>query len=246
MVFQPAQRLAAVLVSAPGEISHEEACARVADHFSSRPLRGYVAQKLRTDSVYPLAYELLRGSTRPILDVGCGVGLLGMYLRERGVNQPITGVDIDLRKIERGSAAIAAAGYADVRLLHGDVIHNVPGAQGDVVVFDVLHYLPEREQTEILRQLARRVAPGGMLLLRECTDDGSARFHATYLAERFAQAISWNWRTSLHFPTFESISSVFDETEFTREIRTAWDRTPFNNRLFIFRRRRPAAAPPLG
>lgn len=232
-------------MSAPSETSHREACARIAQRFSSRPLRGYVAHKLRSDSVYPLAYDLLRASTRPILDVGCGVGLLELYLRERGLNQAITGVDIDLRKIERGVAAVAAAGHANVQLLHGDVMRSVPTTRGDVVLFDVLHYLPDGEQTDILIELARRVAPGGMLLLRDCTDDGSARFHATHVAERFAQAVAWNWRTPLHFPTFESISSVFDETEFTREIRTAWDRTPFNNRLFIFRRRSSAAAPPM-
>jgi 2-polyprenyl-3-methyl-5-hydroxy-6-metoxy-1,4-benzoquinol methylase len=235
-----------VAVRNSGDTSHVEAAARVAARFSSRPLRGYVAHKLKSDSIFQLAYELLRDSTRPILDVGCGVGLLGLYLRERGLTQPITGVDIDLRKIERGRAAREAGGYTDVQLLHGNVSHNLPTPRGDVVLFDVLHYLPDREQTEILAELARRVTPGGMLLLRDCTDDGSARFAATYVAERFAQAVAWNWRTTLNFPTFESISSVFDEAEFTREIRTAWDRTPFNNWLFVFRRRQSPTAPVSG
>ncbi|MFN2474761.1 MAG: class I SAM-dependent methyltransferase [Chthoniobacterales bacterium] len=229
-------------VSNPSDVSHGEAAARVAARFSSRPLRGYVAHKLRSDSVFQLAYKLLRESSRPILDVGCGVGLLALYLRERGLGQAITGVDIDQRKIERGRAAVAAGGYQDVQLLHGNVIADVPSARGDIVLFDVLHYLPDGEQTAILAELAQRVTPGGMLLLRDCTNDGSARFQATYVAERFAQAVAWNWRTPLNFPTFESISSAFDEAEFTREIRTAWDRTPFNNRLFIFRREQSPTA----
>ena len=68
---------------------HENACARVAIQFHQRWLRNYVRGKLRRDRIYQAAYELLHSSAAPILDVGCGVGLLAFYLRERACRQRI-------------------------------------------------------------------------------------------------------------------------------------------------------------
>lgn len=223
--------------------THQQACERVAALFASRWLRGYVRWKLASDSLFPLAYEFFRDRREPIFDVGCGVGLLAFYLRERGVSQVIKGVDIDERKIRRAVAAAAEGGYTGVDFRALDVSHELPAARGNVAVFDILHYLVPEVQQRLLCQLASRVVPGGLLLLRDCPRDGSARYRATYLAERFAQMIAWNWSAPLHFATSDFIKRAFDETEFEHEERTAWDRTPFNNRLFMFRRRQSPAVP---
>src|SRR5256885_836768 len=94
---------------------HDGACARVAMQFRQPWLRHYVRSKLRRDQIYPTAYDLLRSSAEPILDVGCGVGLLGFYLRERCCRQFVLGVDVDARKIRYG-AEIAAGQYSDIEL----------------------------------------------------------------------------------------------------------------------------------
>src|SRR3979490_1793111 len=82
---------------------HKPACRRVAALFPQLWLRRYVTSKLRRDPIYPAACELFRGSDDPILDIGCGLGLLAFYLRERGCQQPILGLDLDARKIGQGS-----------------------------------------------------------------------------------------------------------------------------------------------
>jgi 2-polyprenyl-3-methyl-5-hydroxy-6-metoxy-1,4-benzoquinol methylase len=215
---------------------HEPACARVTAHFRHRWLRGYVGSKLRRDPIYPSAYELMRNSTEPILDLGCGVGLLGFYLRERGCGQPVLGLDLDARKIEQGQR-IAQAHYPGVDLRYQDVRQALPDFSGNIVLFDVLHYLPLTQQTVLLAQLAERVAPGGLLVIRDCPRDNGPRFWMTYVAEKFAQLISWNLRTSLHFPSRERINEAFPQDEFERESRALWGNSPFNNYLFIFRRR---------
>lgn len=227
--------------------SHQEACARVAALFPSRWLRQYVGSKLRSDPAFPLAYELLGNVTEPILDVGCGVGLLAFYLRARGVTQPITGIDIDERKVRRAAAACRNnPELSGLQFIVHDVAHQLPAFRGNVVLFDLLHYLTPGAQQTLLHQLARRVDSGALLLLRDCPRDGSLRFRATYCAEVFAQTISWNWRAPLHFPQTESIDAALEQTEFSREIRPAWGATPFNNQLFIYRRTRPEAVPATG
>jgi 2-polyprenyl-3-methyl-5-hydroxy-6-metoxy-1,4-benzoquinol methylase len=214
---------------------HESACARVAAKFSQRWLRNYVRSKLRRDPIYPTAYELLRSSAAPILDVGCGVGLLAFYLRERACRQRVLGLDVDARKIRFG-AKIAADHYRDVEIRFQDVGKTIPDFSGNVALFDVLHYLPEPEQHTLLSRLAGCVAPGGLLIIRDCPRERRLRYWMTWLAEKFAQAISWNVNGALHFPSRHSIDTVFGAAEFERESRPLWGASPFNNHIFIFRR----------
>jgi 2-polyprenyl-3-methyl-5-hydroxy-6-metoxy-1,4-benzoquinol methylase len=218
-----------------GDVSeHESACACIAAQFPQRWLRGYVRSKLRRDPIYPTAYDLFRSSDEPILDIGCGLGLLAFYLRERGCRQPILGLDVDARKTRQGSRI--AARYRDVDLRHQDVQGPIPAFSGSIALFDVLHYLPLAEQTSLLSHLAQCVAPGALLVIRDCPRDNGPRFWMTYVAEKFAQAVSWNLNTSLHFPSRERIAEAFNENEFEGESRPLWGTSPFNNHLFIFRR----------
>ena len=220
---------------------HENACARVAAQFQQPWLRNYVRGKLWSDQIYPAAYELLRTSTHPILDVGCGVGLLAFYLRERACFQPVLGLDIDARKLRSGGK-IAASHYDNIELRFHDVQEAVPVFSGNVALLDVLHYLPHSGQSALLSRLTGCVAPGGVLIIRDCPRDRRPRFWMTWLAEKFAQAISWNLDASLHFPSRASINSVFSDHEFERDSRPLWGTSPFNNHIFVFRRCHSVAA----
>ena len=44
----------------------------------------YTRAKLRTDPLYPGVLDALRGTTAPVLDLGCGIGLLAHALRAVG------------------------------------------------------------------------------------------------------------------------------------------------------------------
>ncbi|MDP9292125.1 MAG: class I SAM-dependent methyltransferase [Verrucomicrobiota bacterium] len=220
---------------------HNRACARVAARFSELWLRIYAGRKLRSDPVFPAAFTLLQDSHEALIDVGCGVGLLGFYLRERNFQPPIVGLDRDGRKIARAQT-VARAGYRKLEFLQQDACDPFEQS-GTLVLFDVLHYLRPNEQVRLLERLVPRVAPGGMLVIRDCPRDENLRFWLTHLAERFAQLITWNVRAPLHFPTREKISSAFPPNEWSRTIEPLWGRTPFNNHLFIFRRRMDATVP---
>ncbi len=222
--------------------SHEEACRRVSALFSETWLRRYVAGKLRHDGIFAAAYEILRGTTAPILDIGCGVGLLPFYLRERGCAQAVAGLDIDTRKTQR-AREIAAGRYEDVTFLDQNAGAALPPFCGTVTMFDVLHYVPEAQQQPLLAEAASRVGHGGMLLLRDCVRDGSLRYWITHWQERSAQAIGWNVKVPFSFATRELICAPFASEEFTGEELPMWGGGPFNNYLFTFTRRAAAAVP---
>ena len=60
----------------------------------------YAIGKIALDPAYPAVASILRGSQRPLLDLGCGMGLLAAYLRANGHRAPILGLDVDQRKID--------------------------------------------------------------------------------------------------------------------------------------------------
>jgi 2-polyprenyl-3-methyl-5-hydroxy-6-metoxy-1,4-benzoquinol methylase len=221
--------------------SHAEACRRVAARFYPRPLRLYVAAKIRSDPAYPAICHLLQNSRQPLLDLGCGVGLLAFYLRERGCAAPIIGLDRDGRKI-RKAQAIARA-YPDLTFDVQDARQTLPTIPGNIAMLDLLHYLSPNEQKELLLALAHRMEKEAMLVLRDSPRECSLRFWLTFLAEKFAQGISWNIDTPLHFASRAEIQGNFDFVNFSQRIEPLWGRTPFNNHLFTFRRRVAAAVP---
>jgi len=229
------------MINGSSASAHDAACSRVAANFKERWLRSYVAKKLRSDPIFPAAFDLLRESAQPVIDIGCGVGLLAFYLREREFLEPIIGLDRDGRKIAR-ARVVAERTYPDLNFIEQDVCEPI-NALGNFVLFDVLHYLSPNEQMALLERFATRIARGGLLIVRDSPQDGNVRFWLTYLAERFAQGITWNLKVDLHFPTRDKICAAFDGDDFSCSIAPLWGRTPFNNHLFIFRRRAPAVVP---
>ena len=55
----------------------------------------YSRSKLGSDPLYPGVCEALRGTTAPLLDLGCGLGLLAHALRADGIDIAYRGVDND-------------------------------------------------------------------------------------------------------------------------------------------------------
>jgi SAM-dependent methyltransferase len=202
---------------------------RIASRYPTRFLRSYARVKIATDPAYNAVYDLLRDASEPLLDIGCGVGLMAFYLRERGLRMPIVGIDHDRRKIE--IARRVAGGDQSVSFEIGDARHSVQ-FRGNVVLLDVLHYFSDADQSIILRNAA---AAGGMIIIREGIRDGSLRYRLTYAQEMLARMGGWLKAERLHFPTRESIGTSLNG-EFREEVKPMFGRTPFNNYMFVFRR----------
>lgn len=215
-------------------MTDHEISERLARLFDRRPLQGYVRWKVRTDPVYRGVEEVLRDRTRPIVDVGCGVGLLAFYLRERGLDRPLIGVDFDQRKID--AARVAATRYRGVDFIAADARDPLPEGH-DIAILDILHYFDRTSQQRILRNAARAVGPGGLVVIRQAISDGSWRHRLTLVVDAIGRAIRWMKAERLVFPTREEIVAPFEG--FTAEVRPLWGRMPYNNYLFIFRKPAP-------
>jgi SAM-dependent methyltransferase len=202
----------------------------IAPRYETRFLRWYARAKFASDPLYDAVARRLRAHAYPIVDVGCGIGLMAFHLREHGFVQPITGIDHDAAKIAEASRAA----YDGIRFATGDARDAIP-AGCSVLLLDVLHYFDTEEQARILENVARAVPPGGVAIIRDAVRDGSWRYRATYAAELFARGIRWIRADRLHFPTRERIVGAFEG--FDAEVTPLWGATPFNNYLFVFTKR---------
>jgi 2-polyprenyl-3-methyl-5-hydroxy-6-metoxy-1,4-benzoquinol methylase len=209
---------------------------KIAGFFNdSRWLRGYVRGKLRTDPAYRAVLEELQERPQPVLDIGCGLGLLSFYLREQGLQEPIMGVDCDAPKIKRATE-IAAREYSGLDFGVCDA-REVSAQYGAVVILDVLHYLEDASQRRLLEDIADKVPEGGVVIIRNAPKDGSLRYRLTYLEELFVRAVGWiRGGGVINFPTKDAVAAPFRARGFSEEIRPLWGRTPFNSYLFVFRR----------
>jgi SAM-dependent methyltransferase len=207
-------------------VSGDDVARRVAALYPTPFLRSYVRWKVAADPVYAAVFDRLRGTRERLIDVGCGAGVLAAYLRARGFEAAIAGVDHDARKIE----IARGIGLRDATFEIGDVA-QASAWQGTIVMLDLLHYFDDQAQSSLLRHAA---ATSNLIIVRDAVRDGSWRYRATYAQEAFARVVRWLKAERLHFPRRQTITGAFGG--FDAEVAPLWGRTPFNNYLFVFRR----------
>ncbi len=114
--------------------------------------------------------DLLLPTEGEILDIGCGFGLFAAYFGQTNRGRAITGVDPDGRRIEMATRVAKNLGLDKHRFVQGDARELEPGKVFDAIyVLDVMHHIPEQDQLGVLQSLEQKLAPGGMLILKDIT-----------------------------------------------------------------------------
>ena len=206
----------------------------ISDHFDNRWQRNYVRGKLRIDPVYRAAVDVFNGNPLPLLDIGCGMGILGMYLAEHGQQRDYMGVDSDPRKIT-SARTIANKNYPRMHFIESDA-GSLPRFSGNVTILDALHYMPKALQARVLEEAAQRVASGGLLMIRNCLRDSSWRYWATVVEEKFLHWSSWMQVGAQYFPSREEICTPLRDHGLQVELTPLWGRTPYNSYMVLARR----------
>jgi 2-polyprenyl-3-methyl-5-hydroxy-6-metoxy-1,4-benzoquinol methylase len=101
-----------------------------------------------------------------ILEVGCGHGLLSLYLALQSADRQVVGIDVDEDKLAAARAAAAAGGLAATF----DVVAGAElpaGPWAGVAIVDVLYLLSGDDQRSLLRSCAELLEPGGVLVVKE-------------------------------------------------------------------------------
>lgn len=212
---------------------------KIAALFPGRWNRNYVPAKLRSDPLYNALAAELQDSPLPLLDLGCGLGLLAFFLRSSGIQVPIHGLDYDPRKIEGALEACRISGETGLTFATHDARSGLPEHSGNVSILDILQFFTAAECETLLVLAASRVAPGGKLVIRSGLKDDSWRFKITVAGDLLAKATLWMKAAPTDYPTaddFQRILSPYGQVQ----ISPLWGGTPFNNHLIVLQR--PASA----
>ena len=193
----------------------------------------YTLTKLRTDPLYPGVLDALRGIDAPLLDLGCGLGLLAHALRLDGQAMPYLGVDIDTPKIERARRIAAKARLADTRFDVVDLAAGYPPHAGSVAILDVLQYLTPDRQRELLDSVIAMLTPGARLVIRSGLADDSSRSRTTRITDRLANLAGWMQERAKCYPTADGLRTQLEGAGLRTTLRPLYGDTPFNNWLIV-------------
>lgn len=159
-------------------------------YYRSRLIRNYIYKgpvlewycriKTALEDNYAL-FESLMPKTGQIVDVGCGYGFLPYMLMYKGRGRHILGVDYDEDKIAVADNCVDKSERLSFAV--GDVTSfEFPEAEG-FIISDVLHYLREEQQVQVIRNCIARLKPGGVLVIRDADKDIANRQKGTWYTE---------------------------------------------------------------
>ena len=204
--------------------------------FGSRYPYHYARIKLASDPLYPGVCDALRGSTAPLLDIGCGMGLLAHALRRDGQTLRYRGVDADHTKIERARMAATRAQLMDASFEHVDLERGQPAHTGSVTILDVLQFIDPSAQSATLDAAVAMLVPGARLVIRTGLDDGSGRARITRGVDVFSRVIGWMRSGPERYPAREALQQRFDDAGLRSRFAPLRGNTPFNNWLVVAER----------
>lgn len=141
-----------------------------ADEFDASRAEAWAGWRRLLPVLRPLMVEPLR-----VLDVGCGNGRFGVFLAESlRCHLTYHGADSSAALLERARAALSGKASVSATFSHLDLLDppQLDGAYRLIALIAVLHHIPGRaRRAELVRTLAERIAPGGLLIFT------SWRFH---------------------------------------------------------------------
>lgn len=191
----------------------------------------YVRSKLASDPLYPGVLQALRGSSAPVLDLGCGLGLLAHALHHDGQLLRYHGVDNDAAKIRRARRAAAKTGLSSARFEFVDLAHAMPTHQGSVAILDVLQYLTAPAQQRLLENVIAMLVPGARLVIRTGLVDGSGRGRISRITDHAAQLVGWMQSAPRCYPDADRLRATLEGADLRVTFAPLYGRTPFNNWL---------------
>jgi SAM-dependent methyltransferase len=207
----------------------------------------YVRSKLGSDPLFDGVARALDGCDAPLLDLGCGVGLLAHCLDAGGYRHAYLGLDNDPRKIAQAREAAARGGLA-ARFEQVDLAARLdaaaggaaPGSvlahRGSVAILDVLQFLPPAAQEPLLREAAACVAPGARLVIRTGLAGRGWRARITRAVDWLSRALRWMNTGPKAYPEREALGVLLSGLGLSVRFSPLWGGTPFNNWLVVAER----------
>ncbi|HNW89078.1 MAG TPA: MMPL family transporter [Bacteroidales bacterium] len=152
-------------------------------------LEWYTRIKLKLENNYQIYNEIIPRKVK-IMDIGCGYGYLSMVLGTISPERNILGIDFDEEKIE--IAANCMSKQPNINFSHQDITEFEFENYDVFILSDVLHYLPDDKQFQVLKRCIDKLNKGGIVLIRDGNKDMEKEHKKTRLTEFISTRFEFN------------------------------------------------------
>ena len=193
------------------------------DYFRPRLIKNYIFKgpilewycriKVKMEGNYKL-FESYLPKKGKIVDVGCGYGFLPLMLSFMGKDREILGIDYDEEKIDIAANCISKSDK--VNFVCADVTQYDYDFADAFIISDVLHYLSEEMQIELISRCASKLNKNGVMIIRDADADKKKRHMGTRYTEFFSTNTGFNKTKEggLHFASATLIKNTLDKFPF--------------------------------
>ncbi len=207
---------------------------QIARHYLPHRTHYYYARsKFATDPLYRVVAEALTDTHRPLLDVGCGIGLLAHVLRGNGFSAAYSGVDIDSGKIRSATAAASRAGLKSTQFSEVDLSREFPQHRGSVALLDIVQFLEPSAQDALLESALACLDPGAVLIMRSGLARPGWRLRFTRFVDWLARMARWMNVGPKAYPVREELEQRFARHGVQARFESLSGRLPFENWLIV-------------
>lgn len=205
---------------------------RVAERYASVSARMYARGKLGSDPICEQLVALGRErNLGDVVDVGCGRGQMAVMLLEANVATRVVGVDWDEAKLEAARAACAARKALPATFEKFDVREVAPPACDTLLLIDVLHYLTDKQQIDVLERCLRSARR--CVVVRELDPDRGWRSATTRAQEAVTTFFGYNVGERVRVLPIASFTEPLERAGFSVRVEPSWGKTPFSNVAII-------------
>jgi len=203
--------------------------------FKGPVLEWYFKTKWRLEGKNYEYYNALIEDKKRILDIGCGYGYLSFYLHYKNENRIVTGIDYDEEKI---TVAQNSYNKSDNLQFRSENIMDADLGKQDVIFLnDILHYLSQEKQQDLLARCATALSEDGLLFIRDGVTDLGEKHKNTERTEALSTGLfSFNKKEeAFHFFSSNDIRTFAKNNALTFEMQNHSENT--SNVLFVLTKR---------
>ncbi len=197
-------------------------------------LEWYCRIKLSLENNYKAIHDLIPRNAE-ITDIGCGYGMISYMLSFTSEERKILGLDYDNDKIELANNCISKNDR--ISFVAADAVNYNYPISDVFLLSDVLHYMPEDKQDQLLSSCAGKLKQGGIIIIRDADKDLEKRHFWTRYTEFFSTRFGYNKSLDkkLFFFSGRKIHDFAARNSMTVEVSDSSKVT--SNRLYILKLR---------
>ncbi len=165
----------------------------------------------------------------PIIDIGCGYGLLANFLVLKSAERDVTGVDLSEKRISIAQKTTDNRKRICFKLVN--VLDLQLGKYRAMVMSDFLHHIDYKTQEELLVRCYQKIAPGGLLIIEEVDNRPLCKYWFNTIVD-----IMLNIGEGIFFRNQREFRELLERIGFKVSIKKAHKGIPLSDILYICRR----------